>query len=147
MSYNSDIETRVAKHSQKLKDHERRLQIQEEKVDNLREISAILKELSKQNERNEKRFEQITVVLDGINTSLLSLNHDVKHLKEKQETMDNRVDQIEKERIKELENLKREREKEQKEARKEKRNFVIGVISGVIVAVLSTATLVWLGFK
>lgn len=147
MSYNSDIETRVAKHSQKLKDHERRLQIQEEKVDNLREISAILKELSKQNERNEKRFEQITVVLDGINTSLLSLNHDVKYLKEKQETMDNRVDQIEKERIKELENLKREREKEQKEARKEKRNFVIGVISGVIVAVLSTATLVWLGLK
>lgn len=147
MSYNSDIETRVAKHSQKLKDHERRLQIQEEKVDNLREISAILKELSKQNERNEKRFEQITVVLDGINTSLLSLNHDVKHLKEKQEVMDNRVDQIEKERIKELENLKREREKEQKEARKEKRNFVIGVISGVIVAVLSTATLVWLGLK
>lgn len=147
MSCNSDIETRVAKHSQKLKDHERRLQIQEEKVDNLREISAILKELSKQNERNEKRFEQITVVLDGINTSLLSLNHDVKHLKERQEVMDNRVNQIEKERIKELENLKREREKEQKEARKEKRNFVIGVISGVIVAVLSTATLVWLGLK
>lgn len=147
MSSKESVEIKVAKHGQILSDHERRIRIQEEKVDNLRDISATLKELTKQNERNEKRFEQVTVVLDGINTNLLSLNHDVKHLKDRQEAMDNKVGKLEKEKIKELEDIKRQREEERREARKERRDFILKVISGVAVTVLGAVLLLWLGLN
>lgn len=131
-----NVEVKVAKHDQQLKDHERRILIVEDKVDNLHDISASLKELIRQNERSEKRFEQITTVLDGMHTNLLSLNHDVKYLKEKQEIMDNKVSELEGEKINKL-----------VDAKNRKTNLIYTVIGGVLVGVIVPFLLWWFGMN
>ena len=139
----SDIEKRLGMLEMQNKDHERRIRIQEEKNDYLHEISTSIKlqvEHSKmQDEKIDKlgnQFKQITVVLDGINTNLLSLNHDVKQVKDRQEVVDDKIGKIEEERIREL-----------RQANKERRDFVLKIVSGVLVSVLGAVLLLWLGLS
>lgn len=150
----SDVQKQLGRIEMKLEDHERRLRLQEEKNDYLNEISTSIKlqvEHSKmQDEKINKlgeQFVQITKVLDGINTNLLSLNHDVKEVKNRQEKIDNKVERLEEERIEQLKKIEKEREDELKQAQKERRDFVLKIVSGVLITVLGTALLLWFGLK
>lgn len=150
----SDVQKQLGRIEMKLEDHERRLRLQEEKNDYLNEISTSIKlqvEHSKmQDEKINKlgeQFVQITKVLDGINTNLLSLNHDVKEVKNRQEKIDNKVERLEEERIEQLKKIEKEREDELKQAQKERRDFVLKIVSGVLITVLGTVLLLWFGLK
>lgn len=127
----------------KNEDHERRIRIQEEKNEQLNEIATYTR-LQYEHNKNQDikidkigaQFEQVTTVLDGINTSLLSLNHDVKYVKDRQNNADDRLEDLEKERIKELELFKKDR-----------RESALKIITGVIVTVLGAAVLTYLNLK
>lgn len=139
----SNTDSRVSVLETKTSEHERRLRIQEEKNEQLNKISTYLELQYKHNTTQDKKidkmakqFEQVTSVLDGINTNLLNLNHDVKHVKDKQVYMDSRVESLEEERLAELKMFKKER-----------RNSVIKIVTGVSIAVITALILFWLGLK
>lgn len=135
----SDIDKRVSVLETIVNNQERRVELLEEKNEQLNEIATYLKLQYKHNksqdekiEKMSEQFEQNIVVLDGINTSLMSMGHDIKQVKDQQENMDGRVEELEEERIRELQRFKEER-----------RQFIFKIVTGVAIA----AILLWLGLS
>lgn len=165
-------EERISRLESKTSDYERRLKFQEEKNEQLNEISTyvrlqyehnkrqdekieeLFEKISKTNEdgidRMEKinvkyynKFEQLTKVLDGINTSLLGMNHDIKYVKDRQDATDGKIEGLEEMKIKEEEELL----KGLQDARKERRNMFVKIVVGVVTTVMGALILLWLGLN
>ena len=135
-----NVDKRLGVLEARMDDHARRIRIQEEKNERLSELSAYVKLQYEHNKKTDKRFEQMTKVLDGINTNLLSLNHDVKSMKEKQEDMENKVGGLEREQSEALKSFK-------KNTLDNRTKIIIGVVTGVTTSIIGAFLLLWLRLK
>lgn len=141
----SDTDKRLGILETKSSDYERRLRLQEKKNEQLNEIATYMRLQYEHNktqdqklDRLDKNFEMTTKVLDGINTNLLSLNHDIKSIKDKQEITEAKVESLEEERVAELKKFK-------KESEGFRATIVTGIITGTAVTVLGAVLLIWFG--
>ena len=100
-----EIDFQVVKNTNTLDDHERRIGIQEIKNDNLSEMVAYLKLLSKQSEKQDAQFEKTTEVMQQMNTNLAGLNKEMKEMKEDVNSVVERVDGLEQDKVSRLERV------------------------------------------
>lgn len=165
-------EERLSALEAKVIDYERRIKFQEEKNEQLNEISTYVRLQYEHNKRQDEKIEelfaridesnkntvkrlensnaefhdkfaQLTNVLDGINTSLHSMNHDIKHVKDRQDNTDKKIVSLEDMKAQEEEELL----KGLQQARKERSSMFRKIVSGVAISVIGALIMLWLGLN
>jgi len=131
-----EINFQVVKNTNTLDDHERRIGIQETKNENLSEMVAYLKLLSKQSEKQDTQFEKSTEVMQQMNTNLAGLNREMKEMKEDMNGVIERVDGLEQDKVSRLERV-HDRGIE----------FNLKIAGTVIAGLIVAAIVFWFGWK
>ena len=131
-----EINFQVVKNTNTLDDHERRIGIQETKNENLSEMVAYLKLLSKQSEKQDIQFEKTTEVMQQMNTNLAGLNREMKEMKEDMNSVVERVDGLEQDKVSRLERV-HDRGIE----------FNLKIVGTVIAGLIVAAIVFWFGWK
>lgn len=165
-------EERIGVLETKMKEHERRLMFQEDKNEQLNDISTYvrlqyehnkrqdekieelfdklgkinqttLEKLEESNAQTYEKFEQLTKVLDGINTSMLGMSHDIRLVKDRQDVTDGKIESLEDLRAEEEENII----KGLQEAENERRKMFRKVVLSIAIPIITAAALLWLGLS
>lgn len=131
-----DLKSRVAKHGVEIEELKRRISLSEENDKTMETLAITNERLSLMVDMNTRQMDKIAETLGNVNENLVSLNHDVRDMRDDMVNIDKRVGTMEKERVKKLE-IRQERNS----------NRTWTIISGVIVGVLTAAALLYFGLK
>lgn len=126
------LEVKVARHDEKLEDHERRIRSQELNSKALLEISEYVKLQTIHNERQEKQFENMTQIMQNMQKDVTVLKTDMGYVKSNVDSVSNEVDELKEDKLNQSNKFK-----------DRSIDFYLKLIGGVALAGL----VLWLGLR